>query len=117
MVALGSQCSGLLGNNKELMDKIQNIANSQGERFWQLPMFEEYFDTIRSDFADMKNTGGRWGGASVAGLFLKEFVDPEIAWAHLDIAGTAYLDKPQKDLIKGASGIGVRTLINYVLGE
>ena len=117
MVALGSQCSGLLGNNKDLMDKIQKTADNQGERFWQLPMFEEYFDTIKSDFADMKNTGGRCGGASVAGLFLKEFVDKDIAWAHLDIAGTAYLEKPQKDLIKGATGIGVRTLINYVLGE
>ncbi|MBR1753558.1 leucyl aminopeptidase [bacterium] len=117
MVALGSQCAGLLGNNKNLMDKIQNVANNQGERFWQLPMFAEYFDMLKSDVADMKNTGGRWGGASSAGTFLNEFVNPDIAWAHLDIAGTAFLDKPQKDLIKGATGIGVRTLINYILGE
>lgn len=117
MVALGSQCAGLLGNNKELMDKIQKVADYQGERFWQLPMFPEYFEMLKSDVADMKNTGGRWGGASSAGTFLQEFVNPEIAWAHLDIAGTAFLDKPQKDLIKGATGIGVRTLINYILGE
>jgi leucyl aminopeptidase len=99
------------------MTKIQNIGYEQGEKFLKLPMFEEYFDMIKSDVADMKNTGGRWGGASTAGVFLKEFVNPDIAWAHLDIAGTAFLDKPQKDLIKGATGIGVRTIINYILGE
>lgn len=117
MVALGYQCAGLLGNNKELMDKIQKTAETQGERFWQLPMYPEYFEMLKSDVADMKNTGGRWGGASSAGTFLQEFVKPEIKWAHLDIAGTAFLDKPHKDLIKGATGIGVRTIINYILGE
>jgi len=117
MVALGYQCAGLLGNSKELMDKIQKTAEAQGERFWQLPMYPEYFEMLKSDVADMKNTGGRNGGASVAGTFLQEFVKPEIKWAHLDIAGTAFLDKPHKDLIKGATGIGVRTIINYILGE
>lgn len=117
MVALGYQCAGLLGNSKELMDKIQKVADEQGERFWQLPMYPEYFEMLKSDVADMKNTGGRQGGASVAGTFLQEFVNPEIKWAHLDIAGTAFLDKPHKDLIKGATGIGVRTIINYILGE
>ncbi len=117
MVALGSQCAGLLGNNEELKDKIKKIGDEQGERFWNLPMYPEYFEPLKSDVADMKNTGGRWGGASSAGLFLNEFVDKSIPWAHLDIAGTAFLDKPQKDLIKGATGIGVRTLINYIAGE
>jgi len=117
MVALGSQCAGIMGNNDELVKKIIKTADNQGERFWQLPMFEEYFEILKSDVADMKNTGGRWGGASSAGTFLNEFVKSDIPWAHLDIAGTAFLDKPQKDLIKGATGIGVRTLINYILEE
>ena len=117
MVALGSQCAGLLGNNKDFMNKLQEVGAHQGEKFWQLPMFKEYFDMIKSDIADMKNTGGRWGGASTAGVFLQEFVGENIAWAHFDIAGTAFLDKPQKELIKGATGIGIRTIINYILGE
>ena len=76
---------------------------------------KDYFDNIRSDVADMKNTGGRSGGASTAGVFLKEFVKNSVKWAHLDVAGTAFLEKPQHELIKGATGIGVRTLINYIL--
>lgn len=114
MVALGSQAAGIMGNNQELIDKLIKTGEENGERFWQLPMFEEYFDGLKSDVADMRNTGGRWGGASAAGVFLKEFVKDNVAWAHLDIAGTAFLEKPQKELIKGATGIGVRTLINYI---
>ena len=117
MVALGSQAAGIMGNNQELIDRIIKTGDETGERFWQLPMFEEYKDGLKSDVADMKNTGSRYGGASAAGVFLKEFVKDEIPWAHIDIAGTAFLSKPQKELIKGASGIGVRTLINYIMGE
>ena len=69
---------------------------------------------MKSDIADMKNTGSRNGGASAAGLFLKEFVDDKTKWAHIDIAGTAFLDKPQKEFIAGSTGAGVRTLINYL---
>lgn len=115
MVALGSHAAGIMGNNQELIDKLIKTGEENGERFWQLPMFEEYFDGLKSDIADMKNTGGRWGGASAAGVFLKEFVKDSVKWVHLDIAGTAFLEKPQKELIKGATGIGVRTLINYIL--
>ena len=117
MVAFGTQCSGILGNNDELVDRLIKTGEEQGEHFWKLPMFEEYFDNIKSDVADMKNTGGRSGGASVAGLFLKEFVTDNVAWAHLDIAGTAFLDKPQHEFIKGATGVGVRTLFNYILEQ
>lgn len=115
MVALGSQAGGIMGNNQELIDKLIKIADENGERFWQLPMYEEYFENLKSDIADMKNTGARGGGASAAGIFLKEFVKDEIHWAHFDIAGVAFLEKPQKELIKGATGVGVRTLINYIL--
>lgn len=114
VVALGSQAGGIMGNNQELIDRLIKTAENNGERFWQLPMYEEYKENLKSDVADMRNTGGRGGGASAAGIFLQEFVK-DVAWAHLDIAGVAFLEKPQKELIKGATGVGVRTLLNYIL--
>ena len=114
MVALGSNAAGIMGNDEELIKNLINTAERNGERYWQLPLWEEYFDSLKSDVADMKNSGLRWGGASAAGVFLQKFVK-DVKWAHIDIAGVAFLDKPQKELIKGASGAGVRTLINYIL--
>lgn len=116
MVALGTQAAGIMGNNQELIDKLIKTGEENGERYWQLPMYEEYKDGLKSDVADMKNTGSRYGGASAAGVFLQEFVKEGIKWVHLDIAGVAFLEKPQKELAKGATGVGVRTLINYILG-
>ncbi len=115
MVALGTQAAGIMGNNQELIDKLIKIGEENGERLWQLPVYEEFKESLKSDIADMKNTGSRWGGASCAAVFLKEFVKKEIAWAHLDIAGVAFFEKPQKEFSKGATGAGVRTLINYIL--
>jgi leucyl aminopeptidase len=115
MVALGSIASGIMGNNDDFVKDIIKAGEYSGERYWQLPMFQEYRDNMNSDVADMKNTGTRNGGASAAGMFLKEFVTDDVKWAHLDVAGTAFLDKPQKEFSKGATGIGVRTLINYIL--
>lgn len=114
MVALGSQAAGIMGNDEELIKKLIDTADRNGEKFWQLPLWEEYFEGLKSDVADMKNSGARWGGASSAGMFLKQFVK-DVKWAHIDIAGTAFLDKPQKELIKGASGAGVRTLLHYII--
>ena len=114
MVALGSQAAGIMGNDEELVKKLIDTADRNGEKFWQLPLWEEYFEGLKSDVADMKNSGARWGGASSAGMFLKQFVK-DVKWAHIDIAGTAFLDKPQKELIKGASGAGVRTLLHYII--
>jgi leucyl aminopeptidase len=115
MVALGSAASGIMGNNDEFVKDIIKAGEYSGEKYWQLPMFQEYRDNMNSDVADMKNTGTRNGGASAAGMFLKEFVTDNVKWAHLDVAGTAFIDKPQKEFSKGATGIGVRTLINYIL--
>lgn len=115
MVALGTHASGIMGNNKDLINRIIETGAKSGEKYWEMPMFEEYFDSLKSEIADMKNTGSRWGGASAAGLFLQKFVKPETKWAHLDVAGTAFLDKPQKEFISGATGVGVRTLLNYIL--
>ena len=115
MVALGTVASGIMGNDDNFVKTLIETAKSQGERFWELPMYEEYKESLKSNVADMQNTGSRWGGASTAGLFLKEFVK-DVKWAHIDIAGVAYLDKPQAEFIKGSTGAGVRTLISHVLG-
>ena len=116
MVALGSCAAGVMGNDDELVKNLISTADKNGEKYWQLPLWNEYFDSLKSDVADMKNSGARWGGASAAGCFLQKFVK-DVKWAHIDIAGVAFLEKPQKELIKGASGAGVRTLINYILEQ
>lgn len=113
MVALGTVASGIMGNDEEMILNLIKTAHESGEIFWQLPMFREYKESLKSDIADMKNTGSRWGGASTAGVFLQEFVK-EVKWAHIDIAGTAFLEKPQKEFITGATGAGVRTILNYI---
>jgi leucyl aminopeptidase len=113
LVALGYLASGIMGNNQELIDLLKKSADKGGERLWQLPMYEEYFEGLKSDVADFKNAGARWAGASTAGLFLKEFVK-DTPWAHIDIAGPAFLDKDIKEMPKGASGASVRTLLNYI---
>ncbi|MCQ2739394.1 MAG: leucyl aminopeptidase [bacterium] len=116
MVALGTNASGIMGNDDELIKSLIKTADENGERFWELPLWEEYFDSLKSDIADMKNTGSRWGGASTAGVFLQKFVK-NVKWAHIDIAGTAFLEKPQKEMISGATGAGVRTMLAYILAQ
>ncbi len=113
MVALGSVASGVMGNDEDMIKDIIKTAQNSGEKYWQLPMFEEYMNSLKSDIADMKNTGSRYGGASAAGVFLKEFVS-NVKWVHIDVAGTAFLEKPQGIFIYGSTGVGVRTLLNYV---
>ena len=114
MVALGNTVSGIMGNNEELIQELIKTGEESGEKYWQLPMYKDYFNGLKSDIADMKNTGSRYGGASAAGVFLQEFVEG-VKWAHIDVAGTAYLEKPQNEFIAGATGVGVRTLLNYVI--
>ena len=115
MVALGSVSAGIMGTNPQMTKELIDAGNENGERYWELPLFEEYFESLKSDIADMKNTGSRYGGASTAGMFLKNFVKNK-NWAHLDIAGTAHIDKPQYDILKkGATGAGVRTILAWLL--
>ena len=116
MVALGSQAAGIMGNDNDLIKNLISTAENNGERYWELPMWDEYAESLKSDIADMKNTGSRWGGAQTAGVFLKKFVK-DVKWAHIDIAGVAFLEKPHKELSKGASGAGVRTLLNYIINQ
>jgi leucyl aminopeptidase len=113
-VALGSVCSGAFTNNQELADKVIAAGNETGELMWQLPMYDEYKEQLKSDVADIKNIGGRWGGAITGGKFLEEFID-KIPWVHLDIAGTYETDKEKGYLVKGATGVPVRTLVNLIL--
>lgn len=115
VVALGDTVSGIMGNNRELVKSLIKTASYSGEKFWQLPMFQDYRDNMNSDVADMKNTGSRFGGASAAGMFLKEFVSDSVKWAHIDIAGTAFLDKPRNGYCKGATAAGYLTLLNYLM--
>jgi leucyl aminopeptidase len=115
-VALGTLYSGLFGNDPDLVDKILKAAESTGERMWQMPMPEEYKEQNKSEIANVKNTGNRYGGAITAALFLAEFVD-DTPWVHIDIAGTASSNKESGYTVKGATGIGVRTLVELALSE
>ena len=115
-IALGDVCSGIFGNTQELVDKIIKAGSDAGERLWQMPMYEEYKEQNKSEVADIKNTGGRYGGAITAAQFLSEFVD-DTPWVHIDIAGTFYSDKEKNYLVKGATGVAVRTLVNFALAS
>jgi len=110
IIALGRDVAAVLGNREELVRSIQQIGASIGEKFWPLPLWDSYFEALKSDVADMKNVGDRSAGAIVGAMFLKQFVPKEIPWAHLDIAGTAWTDKDTGFSPKGATGFGVRTL-------
>ncbi|MFH0913935.1 MAG: leucyl aminopeptidase [Chloroflexota bacterium] len=113
-VALGDICSGAFTNNQELLERVLTASRETGERVWQMPMFEEYQEQNKSDVADIKNVGGKWGGASTAAKFLEEFVG-DTPWVHLDIAGTDMSEKEKGYTVKGATGVLVRTLVNVVL--
>ena len=112
--ALGDICTGAFGNDQQFVDQVVEAGKETGECMWQFPMNEEYRDLNHSDVADLKNTGGRYGGAIAAAWFLREFVE-SVPWIHLDIAGTSTTDKERGYLIKGNTGVPVRTLIQLVL--
>jgi leucyl aminopeptidase len=115
-VALGDHASGLMGNDDGLISEIQTAGEAAGERAWHLPLFKEYTEQIKGNTADLKNSGGRYGGALTAGAFLKEFTD--YPWAHLDIAGTAYYGKQMNAYTpKGASGTPARLLVEFLRGR
>ena len=113
-VALGDDCSGVFGNNQELVDKLIAASAVAGELMWQLPMYEQAREQIKSEVADIKNVGGKWGGAITAAHFLAEFVG-NTPWVHVDIAGTSFSEKERGYIVKGATGVGVRTLANLAL--
>jgi len=113
-IALGDVCSGAFGNNQELVDKVIAAGAEAGELIWQMPMYEEYKEQNKSEVADIKNVGGKFGGAITAAQFLAEFVG-DTPWVHLDIAGTSLSEKERTYRVKGATGVPVRTLVNLIL--
>src|SRR6266540_3834909 len=112
-IALGDINTAVLGTDQKLIDEVISAGKEVGEKFWQLPLDKEYSKQIKSDIADIKNVGGRKAGTITAAAFLKEFAEG-MAWAHLDIAGTAWGDEAKPYRAKGPTGIAVRTLINIV---
>lgn len=113
VIALGEQIIGMMGNDDSLKEKITLAGKATGEKVWELPLWDEYRELIKSDVADLKNTGGRAAGAITAAAFLSHFVD-DVPWAHLDIAGPAWLTKDRPYIPKGASGVGVRLLVQLL---
>jgi leucyl aminopeptidase len=109
-VALGDNVAGLLSNNDELQARLQTAAEESGEKVWPLPLWDSYFEPMKSEVADIKNVNGRKGGAITAAIFLKQFVPEGVPWAHLDIAGCAWEDKGSALVPKGATGMGVHLL-------
>lgn len=114
IVALGNKMSGLWTEDETLANQLAQASELSGEKFWRMPMEGNYFEGMKSVVADMKNTGPRAGGAITAALFLKQFVK-ETPWAHLDVAGPVWTDKPDSYNSPGATGFPVRTLVNWVL--
>ena len=113
MVALGGINAGVFANDEEYFNRFAGALKKSGEKMWRLPIDEEYKEMIKSPIADIKNTGGRYGGAITAAMFLKEFVG-DTPWIHLDIAGVAWQEESVAWLAKGPSGIAVRSLIELV---
>jgi leucyl aminopeptidase len=109
VVALGKCTSAIFGQPDSWVNVVRNTADAAGDRCWPMPLFDEYSDQLRSEIADLLNTGGRPAGACTAAMFLKEFAGT-LPWAHLDVAGTAWLDDAKPWMAKGASGVAVRAL-------
>ncbi len=116
VVALGNVAVGVMGNDQAVIDEILTAGRRGGEVGWQLPMFEEYQELIRSDVADMRNIGGRAAGTITAALFLAEFTEG-MPWVHLDVAGTAYSESDLVVIPKGPTGTPVRTFVEFVRGR
>jgi leucyl aminopeptidase len=110
VVALGYVNAGAFANNDTLYGRFAQATEKAGEKFWRMPLDDDYKESIKSNIADIMNTGGRWGGAVTAAKFLQEFAE-ETPWIHLDIAGTAWMEDNKAWIAKGPSGIGVRSLI------
>ena len=112
-VALGQFAAGLFGNDKKSIANLMISGDRVHERVWELPLYDDYDELIKSDVADIKNVGGRGAGASTAAMFLKHFIN-KTSWMHLDIAGSAIIDKATEIESKGGSGFGVRLLIDFL---
>jgi leucyl aminopeptidase len=113
VVALGYAHAGVFANDDAMYERLEKAQAKAGEKMWRLPLDDEYKENIRSNIADMVNSGGRWGGAINAAMFLKEFAE-DTPWIHLDIAGTAWMEEQKPWIAKGPSGIALRSLVEFV---
>ncbi|MDB9372190.1 leucyl aminopeptidase [Nodularia sphaerocarpa] len=116
VVALGEDIAGLFTPDDAVASQLEQAAESAGEKLWRMPMEDKYFEGLKSGIADMKNTGPRYGGSITAALFLKQFIK-DTPWAHLDVAGPVWTDKENGYNSAGATGYGVRTLVNWVMSD
>ncbi len=114
VIALGHAASAVVGNNDAFIEQFVAVSKPTGERYWPMPLYDDYTSAMKSDIADLKNTGGRPAGTLTAGAFLKAFVDEKTPWLHLDIAGTAYLDNESAWQAKGPTGTPVRAFVSLV---
>lgn len=112
VVALGQVAVGLMGNDEKVIGRIKEAGETSGERVWELPLWDDYFDQIKGDVGEIKNVGSKGAGTITAAMFLKQFVN--FPWAHLDIAGTAWADEKRPYCVKGATGVGVRLLTRMI---
>ena len=113
VVALGYNNVGIFANDDDMYNRFHTANAKAGEKMWRMPLDDEYKEQIRSSIADIMNTGGRWGGAITAAMFLKEFAE-DTPWIHLDIAGTAWMEEQKPWIAKGPSGIALRSLVEFV---
>ncbi|HSP94548.1 MAG TPA: leucyl aminopeptidase [Thermoanaerobaculia bacterium] len=114
LIALGHECAGLMTPDDDLARELLEAGEATSERVWRLPLWQDYRENLKSEWADMKNTGGRTAGTVNAAVFLKEFVPPGVAWAHLDIAGVAHLEKEHAGYDPGATGFGVALTMEFL---
>jgi leucyl aminopeptidase len=115
VVALGYTNAGAFANDDNMYERLHKANEKAGEKMWRLPLDDEYKENIKSGIADIVNSGGRWGGAINAAMFLKEFAE-DTPWIHLDIAGTAWMEDQKPWIAKGPSGIALRSLVEFVKG-
>jgi leucyl aminopeptidase len=113
VVALGYANAGIFANDDAMYERFHKANDEAGEKMWRLPLDDEYKENIKSSIADIVNSGGRWGGAINAAMFLKEFAE-DTPWIHLDIAGTAWMEDQKPWIAKGPSGIALRSLVQFV---
>jgi leucyl aminopeptidase len=116
VVALGPTAAGLFSPDDDLAEAISTAATAVGERVWRMPLYEDHRDDLDSEVADLRNVGDRQGGSITAALFLREFVPDGVTWAHLDVAGPAFLEKPRAGLASGGTGAGIATLVRWLEG-
>jgi len=119
IIALGANVAAIVGTNKQLTDRMRKLADKTGEKMWELPLYDEFHDQIKSTYADIKNIGGRAGGAITAAAFLSNFAS-NTPWVHVDIAGTAWTQDGTHEKSynpKGATGFGVRTLVKFLMED